>query len=86
MRSKGDSHLLPRLDQKCLCFMDLYKCGRQRARGEIIYIERERRRRCERERYPEGHKTSWFASSFVELIITFSFEEQVLRGIETLFF
>lgn len=61
-------------------------CGRQRARVEIIYIERERRRRCERERYPEGHKTSWFASSFVELIITFSFEEQVLRGIETLFF
>lgn len=26
MQSKGDSHLLPRLDQKCLCFMDLYKC------------------------------------------------------------
>lgn len=60
-------------------------CGRQR-RSEITYIERERRRRCERERYPEGHETSWFASSFVEMIITFSFEEQVLRGIETLFF
>lgn len=25
MRSKGDSHLLPRLNQVCLCFMDLYK-------------------------------------------------------------
>lgn len=57
-----------------------------KSKKQIVYIERERSSRCEKEIYPEGHKTSWFASSLVEMLITFSFEEHFLRGIEIFFF
>lgn len=37
MPSTGDSHPLPRLNHKCLCFMDLYKCAEDREQEAKYY-------------------------------------------------
>lgn len=42
MRSNGDSHLLPRLNQKCLCFLGLCKCAEDKEQ-EANSIHRKRK-------------------------------------------
>lgn len=42
MRSKGDSHLLPGLNQECLCFMDLFKCAEDKEKEAKRYTQEEK--------------------------------------------